>query len=406
MTYVLSVVRSTADTDHGFDIDAATERLAAALAATAIERDRSGGHAVEQRRAIRDSGLLALTVPREHGGLGADLNGFYRVVRRLAQVDSALAHVFAFHHLQVYSVRLYGHAEQRRRLLRQTVDEQVFWGNALNPRDRNLRSRPVEGGWRLDGSKSFASGALGSDRLTLSAHVAADGDAPPPYLIGNIATRSPGITVRDDWDAFGQRQTDSGTVQFENVFLPQSDVLQIPGIEPRLRSTLRTLVSQLLMANLFVGIAEGAYDAARHYTLKQAQPWPATGLTRSAEDPYVLHRYGELWLLLRPAQLAADAAALQLQQALDRDEALTSGERGAAAVAVAEAKVLAHRASVEVSSQLFELTGARSTSARFGLDRFWRNARVHTLHDPVDYKLRDIGRYRLEGRAPEPTAYS
>jgi len=160
------------------------------------------------------------------------------------------------------------------------------------------------------------------------------------------------------------------------------------------------------MANLFVGIAEGAYDAARHYTLKQAQPWPAAGVARSAEDPYVLHRYGELWLLLRPAQLAADAAALQLQQALDRDEALTSGERGAAAVAVAEAKVLAHRASVEVSSQLFELTGARSTSARFGLDRFWRNARVHTLHDPVDYKLRDIGRDRPEGRAPEATAYS
>jgi len=68
--------------------------------------------------------------------------------------------------------------------------------------------------------------------------------------------------------------------------------------------------------------------------------------------------------------------------------------------------VLSHRAAIEVSSQLFELTGARSTSQRFGLDRFWRNARVHTLHDPVDYKLRDIGRYVLNGQVPEPTAYS
>lgn len=73
---------------------------------------------------------------------------------------------------------------------------------------------------------------------------------------------------------------------------------------------------------------------------------------------------------------------------------------------MAEAKVLSHRAGVEVSSQLFELTGASSTSARFGLDRFWRNARVHTLHDPVDLKLRDIGRHALEGRWPEPTPYS
>ena len=78
----------------------------------------------------------------------------------------------------------------------------------------------------------------------------------------------------------------------------------------------------------------------------------------------------------------------------------------ARALAVAEAKVLAHRAAVEVSSQLFELTGARSTSSRLGLDRFWRNARVHTLHDPVDYKLRALGRHALLGELPEPTAYS
>jgi alkylation response protein AidB-like acyl-CoA dehydrogenase len=68
--------------------------------------------------------------------------------------------------------------------------------------------------------------------------------------------------------------------------------------------------------------------------------------------------------------------------------------------------VLAHRAAIEVASQLFELTGARSTSARYGFDRYWRNARVHTLHDPVDYKLRDLGRHALDGRFPEPTAYS
>jgi alkylation response protein AidB-like acyl-CoA dehydrogenase len=68
--------------------------------------------------------------------------------------------------------------------------------------------------------------------------------------------------------------------------------------------------------------------------------------------------------------------------------------------------VLAHRAALDIGSQLFELTGARSTGARYGFDRFWRNARVHTLHDPVDYKLRDLGRYALDGSLPEPTPYS
>ena len=68
--------------------------------------------------------------------------------------------------------------------------------------------------------------------------------------------------------------------------------------------------------------------------------------------------------------------------------------------------MLAHRAAIEVSSQMFELTGARSTSSRHGFDRYWRNARVHTLHDPVDQKLRDIGRHQLDGRSPDPTPYS
>jgi alkylation response protein AidB-like acyl-CoA dehydrogenase len=102
----------------------------------------------------------------------------------------------------------------------------------------------------------------------------------------------------------------------------------------------------------------------------------------------------------------ADHAAQLLDAAFEQGAALTARERGEVAVAGAEAKVLAQRAAIEIGNEMFELTGARSTSARFGFDRFWRNARVHTLHDPVDYKLRDLGRYALEGRLPDPTPYS
>jgi len=117
-------------------------------------------------------------------------------------------------------------------------------------------------------------------------------------------------------------------------------------------------------------------------------------------------RYGELWLLVRPAVAVADAAAARLDLALRQGESLSAADRGEVAIAVAEAKALSHRAAIEVSSQLFELTGARSTSARHGLDRYWRNARVQPLHDPVDYKLRDLGRHQLDGRVPDPTSYS
>ena len=385
-----------------FEVDAIVDALAQRLAETAVERDRVGGHAAHERELIRASGLLSLSVPVEYGGQGRDWSTVFRAVRRLAQADAALAHVFGFHHLQLAGVQLYGSPDQQSRFLRDTVAQCWFWGNALNPVDRRLRATEVDGGYLLQGVKSFCSGSVGSDQLTVSAWH--EPSASP--LIGIVPTRRDGVRVNADWDAFGQRQSDSGTVEFEQVLLARHEVLQSPGSVPTPQATLRSQIAQLHQANLYVGIAQGAFEAAVGYSREQARPWIASGVERSTDDPFIQHRYGELRLLLRPAQVLADAAALQLDAALGRGAELTVHERGEVAIVVAEAKVLAHRAGVEISSQLFELTGARSTSARFGFDRFWRNARVHTLHDPVDYKLRDIGRHALTGTHPEPTAYS
>ena len=389
-----------------FDPLAAAEALAERLAATAVERDRLGGHAAEEREWIRASGLLALSVPAEFGGLGADWPTVYEAVRILARADSALAHLLGFHHLQLAGIQLYGTAQQQRRLLTGTIAGNAFWGNALNPLDKRLVGVPSAGGYLLNGIKSFASGSVGADWLTISAW---DPLAAAP-LIAVLPTRQPGIEVQADWDAFGQRQTDSGNVRFNNVKLTDDLVLQpagragIANLAPQ--ATLRSQVAQLVMTNLYLGLAEGALAAARGYLRDEARPWFASGVENATDDPFIQHRFGEFHLLVRPARLLADDAARKLDAAFRLGARLGALERGEVAVAVAEAKVLAHRASIEIGSQLFELTGARSTSGRFGFDRFWRNARVHTLHDPVDYKLRDLGRYALEGRLPEPTAYS
>ncbi|MBF3232642.1 SfnB family sulfur acquisition oxidoreductase, partial [Pseudomonas aeruginosa] len=69
-------------------------------------------------------------------------------------------------------------------------------------------------------------------------------------------------------------------------------------------------------------------------------------------------------------------------------------------IAVAEAKVLSTEISLAASEKLFELAGSRATLAEFNLDRHWRNARVHTLHDPVRWKVHAVGDYYLNGRLP------
>jgi len=381
---------------------AVAEALAEQLAATAVERDLAGGHAAHERELIRASGLLTLSIPREFGGQGADWSTVYAVVRILARADSALAHLFGFHHLQLAGISLYGTELQQRNLLTATVRQGLFWGNALNPLDKRTRATASSAGYTLDGIKSFSSGSVGADWLTVSAW---DTDA-NAALIAVLPTSQPGVRVQADWDAFGQRQTDSGNVHFDAVYLPGALVLQTPGQAPTPRSTLRSQVAQLVMANLYLGIAQGAFAAARAYTREQAHPWFAAGVDEAGDDPFTQHRYGQLWLTLRPAEALADIAGQRLDRAFAKGDAVTARERGQVAVAVAEAKVLAHRAAIEISNQMFELLGARATSARFGFDRYWRNARVHTLHDPVDYKLRDLGRYAISGRVPDPTPYS
>jgi len=381
---------------------ATLEVLAGRLAATAVERDRAGGHAAAERELIRASGLLTLSVPTQYGGAGAPWADILGAVRRLAEADSALAHLFGFHHLQIAGVLLYGRPEQHEHFLRPTVQGGLFWGNALNPLDRRVVAAQDGDGFRIDGVKSFSSGSVGSDVLTFSAWHKPTETA----LIAAVPTDTDGITVNPDWDAFGQRQTDSGTVRFDHVRLEPLQVLQAPGIAPKPRATLRSQVAQLIMTNLYLGIAQGALAEARRFVQEEARPWFASGAARHADDPYVQERFGEFRLAVRAAEALAGEAAGLLDAAVARGDDVTAGERGELAVAGTEAKVLAHRAALRVANDLFEVTGARSTSARYGYDRYWRNARVHTLHDPVAYKVRDLGRYALDGALPEPTAYS
>jgi alkylation response protein AidB-like acyl-CoA dehydrogenase len=249
----------------------AAEALAASFAQTAVARDAAGGHAAKERALLRASGLLSLTVPQALGGHGAEWPVFFRVVRTLAREDSALAHVFAFHHLQLATVLLYGGTAQQERLLRETVERRLFWGNAFNRLDHRTLAVEVPGGWRLDGAKSYCSGSVGSDRLMLTAWH----EASQSFLVASLATQAAGVTVQGDWDAFGQRQTDSGSVQFDQVFVPSADVLHPPGVPVSVRITLRPQLSQLILANLYLGIAEGALAAARRFlTGRYPDPTP------------------------------------------------------------------------------------------------------------------------------------
>ena len=109
---------------------------------------------------------------------------------------------------------------------------------------------------------------------------------------------------------------------------------------------------------------------------------------------------------LRGAEVLAKEAAVSLQNIWEQEHSLTTLERGNCSITIATAKVAVTKAALHVSQTMFEVMGARATSGKYGYDRYWRNIRTHTLHDPLSYKLRDIGNWSLNNQLPEITPYS
>lgn len=383
-------------------VRAISEELAARFGQTAAERDRAGGTPKAERDALRASGLLRLSIPAVYGGLGANWLTTLDVVRTLARADGSLAHLFGFHHLLLATVRLFGAAEQWEPWFQQTAAHDWFWGNALNPLDERTISSPCNGWLEFSGQKSFCSGALDSEMLIASAR---DVDT-NALLVAAVPTHRSGISISEDWNNIGQRQTDSGTVTFERVRVEHHEVLSDPGPLSTPFACLRPLIAQLVLANVYLGISEGAFNDARHYTLHEARPWPSSRAERTDDDPYILGQYGEFWAGLEAVRVLADRAAARLDDAWALGAALSDEERGEVAIAVASAKVSAIRTGLDVCTRMFDVAGARATHGALGLDRHWRNLRTHSLHDPLAYKLRELGEWALKRTYPQPTFYS
>ena len=385
---------------HAFEI---ADQLAAALAQTAVERDKRGGTAKIERDLLRASGLLNVTIPADLGGWGMEWPDTMKLIRVFARVDSSIAHLFGFQHLMLASVSLYGSWPQTEGLFSQTVRNKWFWGNALNPLDKRTSLTSKNGlGYLVNGRKSFCSGAVDSDMMIVSATRAVD----EKFMVAAIPSDRPGIRILDDWDAMGQRQTDSGTVEFCDVAVSPEEFLKTPGPLGSIRASLRSCIAQLILSNIFLGIAEGALQESRNYTLAQTRPWIASNAKSAREDPYILANYGNFFVGLQAAQALTDIAGESLQRAWESGDAITENQRGKCALDVAAAKVTTSKAGLEITSRMFEVMGARAASGPARIDRFWRNLRTHTLHDPVDYKIRELGDWALNHQLPKPSFYS
>lgn len=390
---------------RGTNLDRALEaadRVALELRSDAVERDHLNAPPLAEIALLREADLLQVQEPVEYGGDGLNYAEASQVTRRIARGDTSIAHLLGYHYAQTRLPHLFGTPEQADAQSRRNASERIFWGGIQNERGgKGLVLSPDGEDFRLDGARTFASGASVGDMLAVTGDI--DGKLAFISLPGN----SEGLTALRNWDNMGQRLTDSGGVVLERVPVRRDELLGEP-LGPDDYTPWQTLVTphwQLAFVNFYIGTAEGALEEALTWTRENARPWESSGVERASDDPYILETVGELSAEVRAGALIADHANLVLQQAIDTGDALTADERGEAAVAVYEAKLVTTRVALEVSSKLFEIQGARATTTAYGFDRHWRNVRTHTVHDPVAYKAREVGDWALNARAPEFSLY-
>ncbi len=377
------------------------QQLADTFALTAAERDRQGGNPKYERDLIRHSGLLGLSIPQQYGGQGASWNTIFKTIQQIAQADSSLAHVYGFHHLLIATVQLFAQPEQYAPWLEQTAKDSLFWGNTLNPLDKRTTAQQIsEHEFIFHGDKSFCSGSIDSDILLCSGFNDAG-----KLLIGVIPTARDGVSFLGDWNNMGQRQTDSGTSHFEQVKIHRDELLLNPGPLSTPYSSLRPLIAQLIFVHLFLGVAEGAYQTAIE-TVKTQKAWSKSLAEQAVHDPFMQKHFAEFYVQLEGVRLLAGKAIETLQAAWEVGESLTAAQRGEVSIAVATAKIAATNASLNITQNIFQVMGARATTAKLNIDRFWRNVRTQTLHDPIDYKYQETGEWVLTGKVPDPSFYS
>ncbi|MEV5001433.1 SfnB family sulfur acquisition oxidoreductase [Nocardioides sp. LML1-1-1.1] len=382
---------------------AAAAELAERFAEESVLRDRERRLPVAEVEALSASGLLAITVPVAYGGPGLGAEVLTEVVRLVATGDPNIAQIPHSHYVYVNALVEQGTEEQKSFLLGEVLAGKRF-GNAQSEvksahvRDHatTLRADPDRpGGWVLDGEKGYATGAYLAHWIPVLAHQGEGG----PLAVAWVEREAPGVTVIDDWDGLGQRTTASGTVRLDGVRVAGDRVT--PYHLTFERPQVYGAFAQLLHAAIDAGIARAAVREAAAFVTTRSRPYPdALALYDTggaAGDPLVVQAFGEVELQVR----AAEALLAEAGRAVDRARGgLTAATAAEASLAVAAARAATTAASLESSSRLFEVSGTRSALRGLDLDRHWRNARTHTLHDPAAWKVHHLGRFAIDGTPP------
>jgi len=376
------------------DAIAIATELAEKLAKGSVVRDSEKLLPLVELDLYSQSGIWSILIPERFGGPGLSHATLAKVISIVASGDPSVAQIAQNHIAITALVDLDGSEEEKARVFAWSLAGLRF-GNAFSEfggkNVSDFKTRVCFEGSEaiVNGEKFYTTGALLAHIVPIVA-VGDDGI----YLV--FADReTSGLTVTNNWSSFGQRTTASGSVRIDNVHVPRENAVKLKDTSEY--PTVQGPVSQIIQAAIDAGIARAAIDDTISFVKTQSRPWIDSGKETAGEDPYTIATIGDLKLRLHAAEALLESAG----RAIDKGYHAPSLENVTeATIRTAEAKVLTTQIAIEATNKLFELAGTRATFTQLGLDRHWRNARVHTLHDPVRWKFFHVGNWYLNGVHP------
>lgn len=346
-------------------------------------------------------GLGGIRIPKRYGGAFVSNKTLAHVFRILNKADSSVGQIPQNQISLLNLIDIMGTESQKQFIFNEILSGKRLANggperNSKDSKTLNTRLTLQNDQYFLDGEKFYSTGSIFAHWLAIKAiH-------PEGHVVLVIVDRySDGIEVINNWNGFGQRTTASGTVKLNHVKVDPNLIFD-ERILTR-TATYRGAYSQLMQVAIDVGIAEAAF-ADLLSAVRKARPIIDANVEKARQEPYTLQETGKLNILLDAAILLLDEAAEYLDE-LDQLDRVTEQQTAKASILVAEAKVYANDAALQISEKLLELGGSRASLSQFNLDQHWRNARVHTLHDPVRWKIHAIGNYYLNGVFPARHAW-
>ena len=358
------------------------------VAPRANEIDRTAEYPEDMFHLLRDLGLFALPFPAEYGGTGSTLTASV-AIEELVRVCYNTGYILAVQWTPFGAILAGGTDEQRKRLLPGLAKGELRAAIAVTePQSGSdvagitASAKRTDGGYRLNGSKVWCTGAPVADFVLVAAKTG-KGDGRGSINLFVVQRGAKGFQVGRKEDKTGARGLPSCPLFLDDVFVAEEDRLGEEGkgfkIVMEAFNTARPI-----HAARGVGLAQGAIDHASGYVR-----------SRRAFGQHVSDFQGVRWMLADMVMRTEAARSLVYRTAAMVDAGVSGKDLAPFA---AMAKCYAADTAMKVATDAVQLFGAAGISAEYPINRYMRDAKVLQIVEGTNQIQRNIIGNSLLGR--------